>query len=89
MRCGTVAHKTYSLLRYEPTYWGLKASAIPVLLVLGAILTAVFGLYGVLGTAACAWILRVAFEWNDAALTVLRVSVQTLFFVDRHRRIRF
>ena len=82
-------HKTYSLLRYEPRYWGLKASAIPLLLVLGAVLTAMFGLYGVLATAVCAWSLRVAFEWNDAALIVLRVAVQTLFYIDRHRRLRF
>ena len=84
-----MAHKTYSLLRYEPKYWGLKASAIPLLLVIGAVLTAVFGLYGVLATVASAWVLRIAFEWNDAALTVLRVAIQTIFYIDRHRRIRF
>ena len=86
MRC---AHKTYSLLRYVPTYWGLPSSAIPLLIVLGAVLTALLGLYGVAATVGVTYVLRLAFQWNDAALTVLRVTLQSLPLLDRHGRVRF
>jgi hypothetical protein len=89
MRCGPVANKTYSLLRYVPTYWGLPSSAIPLLIMLGAVLTALGGIYGVAATVGAGYVLRLAFQWNDAALTVLRVTLQSLALVDRHRRLKF
>ena len=80
-------HKTYALLRYVPTYWDLPAPAIPVLIVLGAIFVAILKVHGLVATAALTVAIRVAYQWNRDVFRIVQVTVASLPFIDRHRRL--
>ena len=81
-------HKTYALLRYVPTYWGLPAQVIPVLLMVSTVLIGFLGLYGVASSVAVVAFARVTYAWDPAVLTIVRASLQTLLFLRTRRRIR-
>lgn len=80
-------HKTYALLRYVPTYWELPAPAIPLLIVVGALLVAILGPYGFVATALVTVLLRLGYQWNTDVFAIVRVALGTLPFLGRRRRL--
>ena len=81
------AHKTYALLRYVPTYWELPAPAIPLLIIVGAVLVAIMGPYGFVAAGAVTVLMRVAYQWNTDVLAIVRVALSSLPYLDVHRRL--
>jgi len=81
-------HKTYPLLRYMPTYAGLPAAVLPLLILATALALAVFGLYGVVPAFLLTIAVRALYTWTPDAFFILRGALSAIPVLDRHWRLR-